>query len=390
MTISTLTRFRQETSALAHATALINRRSITPADSGCQAYIRQRLERLGFDCESFEVNGVSNLIARIGSGQHHIGFSGHTDVVNPGDLSRWSSEPFTASIRENRLYGRGAADMKTGIAAMLSACERFNWQKLDQRHSFWWLITSDEEGEAEWGSREIQARLAAQGVSLDALVVGEPTAASKTGDCIKVGRRGSLSGRISIRGKQGHVAYPQQSVNAASLAAEVVTRLDGLSFKPGSVDFPGTTLQVTKIDTGHYSDNIVPGQAEVCFNVRYADDVTEQTLKTRIERLVDEVCFDYQLEWERPCTSYLSQPRHTSQCLIRAIEMSIFSVTGRYPILSTAGGTSDGRFFASADTQVVEVGVPNNTIHQVNESIAIEDLAVLESIYTDLLKRVLL
>ncbi len=373
--------------AIQHAVELMQIKSITPVDGGCQTYLADKLAALGFDILHLPDHGVSNLIARIGRGDTHIGFSGHTDVVPPGDINRWRTSPFVPHIQDGNLYGRGAADMKTGVAAMLAACETFDWQRLDSQYSFWWLITSDEEGEAEFGSQSIKHYLDHAGVQLDRLIVGEPTAAGQTGDAIKVGRRGSLSASVKIRGKQGHVAYPQQALNAAHIAARIVSALENLHFDAGSIDFPGTTLQVTQIDTGSYSDNIVPGQCQISFNVRYASDYTESQLKAMITNLIEDIAFEYELEWQRPCVAYLSQPRTHGDCLIHDSEQAIHAITGRYPVLSTAGGTSDGRFFANAQTQVVELGVPNRTIHQVNEHVALDDIRTLQAIFAQLLKR---
>lgn len=378
-----------ESLAIQHAIALMQIKSITPVDGGCQVYLADVLSALGFEIIHLPDHGVSNLIARRGHGGTHIGFSGHTDVVPPGDINRWRTSPFVPHIRDGYLYGRGAADMKTGVAAMLAACETFDWQRLSEDVSFWWLITSDEEGEAEFGSQSIKRYLDHTGVQLERLIVGEPTAASQTGDAIKVGRRGSLSASVKVRGKQGHVAYPQQAVNAAHIAARIVSALENIAFEPGSVDFPGTTLQVTQIDTGAYSDNIVPGQCQISFNVRYASDYTESQLKALITHVVEDIAFDYELEWQRPCEAYLSQPRTNGKCFIHDCEQAIHAITGRYPVLSTAGGTSDGRFFANQHTQVVELGVPNSSIHQVNEHVALKDVNRLQAIYGQLLKRCL-
>ncbi|MDM7859729.1 succinyl-diaminopimelate desuccinylase [Alteromonas sp. ASW11-36] len=371
--------------ALCIAEALIARPSITPDDAGCQHFLRTRLERLGFNCITLEVNGVTNLIARIGNGERHIAFNGHTDVVPPGDLNRWNTDPFTPVLHAGRLYGRGAADMKTGLAAMLAACEAFDWRSLASELSFWWLITSDEEGEAEHGSLAIQQYLQSQGVELSSVLIAEPTAATQAGDCIKVGRRGSLSARVNIQGRQGHVAYPKQTINAALQGAKIAMALSEIEFAPGSVDFPGTTLQVTQIDSGTHVDNLVPGRASVAFNVRYASDFNETSLKALLTDAISTVGADVDVQWERLCEAYLSNPTGGENCLINIAEAAIFEHSGRFPVLSTAGGTSDGRFFATEGTQVIEIGVSNRTIHQANESIAIDDLEQLTAIFIRIL-----
>ena len=375
---------REHGLSLDYAAILMARESVTPTDAGCQTFLMHRLTKLGFTCEQHVVNGVSNLIARWGQGSHHLAFCGHTDVVPPGPLEKWNTAPFCPTVNNNRLYGRGAADMKTGVAAMLAATERSLKGVSPGETSFWWLITSDEEGEAEYGSQWIYGYLKRQGIVMDQCIVGEPTAAKVTGDTIKVGRRGSLSASIRVTGKQGHVAYPHSAINAIHSSAKIINALTDYEWDEGSHDFPGTTLQITHIDSGSFTDNLVPGQCEIQFNVRYSHCYSETTLKAHLASLIHEADNSALISWSRPCEAYLSKPIE-AHCLINSIEQAIFRATGRYPVLSTSGGTSDGRFFAGHHTQVVEVGVPNETIHQVNESIHVSDLMTLEDIYTDLI-----
>ena len=371
------------------AEVLMARASITPQDAGCQSYLIYKLEKLGFFCEKYTINGVSNLIARWGQGPNHFAFSGHTDVVPPGPLDRWKSPPFSPVISKNKLYGRGAADMKTGIAAMLAATERTIASLDKEKVSFWWLITSDEEGEAEWGSKWIAEYLASKNVQLDMCLVGEPSASASTGDTIKIGRRGSLSGTIHIAGKQGHVAYPKTAVNAIHKASNVINALTQYPFDKGSDDFPGTTLQITHMDTGSFTDNIVPSAVRIEFNVRYSWQFNQNSLAVLLRSIINSIDTEAEVSFSRPCEAYLSKPNSNAEhCLIACVEKAIKGATGRYPVISTSGGTSDGRFFASEHTQVVEVGVPNTTIHQINEHIHVSDLLTLEDIYTDILKYV--
>ena len=368
---------------------LMARASITPQDAGCQSYLIYKLEKLGFVCEKYTINGVSNLIARWGQGTSHFAFSGHTDVVPPGPLDKWKSPPFSPVISKNKLYGRGAADMKTGIAAMLAATERTIASLDKEKVSFWWLITSDEEGEAEWGSKWIAEYLASKNVQLDMCLVGEPSASASTGDTIKIGRRGSLSGTIHIAGKQGHVAYPKTAVNAIHKASNVINALTQYPFDKGSDDFPGTTLQITHMDTGSFTDNIVPSAVRIEFNVRYSWQFNQNSLAVLLRSIINSIDTEAEVSFSRPCEAYLSKPKSNAEhCLIACVEKAIKGATGRYPVISTSGGTSDGRFFASEHTQVVEVGVPNTTIHQINEHIHVSDLLTLEDIYTDILKYV--
>lgn len=371
------------------AEVLMARASITPQDAGCQSYLIYKLEKLGFFCEKYTINGVSNLVARWGQGPNHFAFSGHTDVVPPGPLDKWKSPPFSPVISKNKLYGRGAADMKTGIAAMLAATERTIASLDKEKVSFWWLITSDEEGEAEWGSKWIAEYLASKNVQLDMCLVGEPSASASTGDTIKIGRRGSLSGTIHIAGKQGHVAYPKTAVNAIHKASNVINALTQYPFDKGSDDFPGTSLQITHMDTGSFTDNIVPSAVRIEFNVRYSWQFNQNSLSVLLRSIINSVDTEAEVSFSRPCEAYLSKPNSNAEhCLIACVEKAIKGATGRYPVISTSGGTSDGRFFASEHTQVVEVGVPNATIHQINEHIHVSDLLTLEDIYTDILKYV--
>ncbi len=371
------------------AEVLMARASITPQDAGCQSYLIYKLEKLGFFCEKYTINGVSNLIARWGQGPNHFAFSGHTDVVPPGPLDKWKSPPFSPVISKNKLYGRGAADMKTGIAAMLAATERTIASLDKEKVSFWWLITSDEEGEAEWGSKWIAEYLASKNVQLDMCLVGEPSASASTGDTIKIGRRGSLSGTIHIAGKQGHVAYPKTAVNAIHKASNVINALTQYPFDKGSDDFPGTSLQITHMDTGSFTDNIVPSAVRIEFNVRYSWQFNQNSLSVLLRSIINSIDTEAEVSFSRPCEAYLSKPKSNAEhCLIACVEKAIKGATGRYPVISTSGGTSDGRFFASEHTQVVEVGVPNTTIHQINEHIHVSDLLTLEDIYTDILKYV--
>jgi len=405
MSIQSLPSFIQARS-IQIAEVLMARESITPVDAGCQSYLMYKLEKLGFVCEKHKINGVNNLIARWGNGPLHFAFSGHTDVVPPGPLEKWKSPPFSPVISQNKLFGRGAADMKTGIAAMLGATERAISSLDHTKVSYWWLITSDEEGEAEFGSKWIAQYLASKSVKLDMCLVGEPSATSKTGDTIKIGRRGSLSGTIEVTGKQGHVAYPKTAINAIHIASKIVNALTRYPFDSGSDDFPGTTLQVTHMDTGSFTDNIVPSAARIEFNVRYSWQFDQASLSALLRQLIHDVDGGASVRFSRPCEAYLTKPRtglrtaprtrprvlnsdnQTKPCLIASIEKAVREATGRYPVVSTSGGTSDGRFFANAHTQVVELGVPNATIHQINEHIHLSDLLTLEDIYADILLRI--
>ncbi|MCC2614633.1 succinyl-diaminopimelate desuccinylase [Aestuariibacter halophilus] len=370
--------------SVAYTQALIRKPSVTPEDGGCQVWLAEKLSALGFECHAFVDNGVRNLIASIGQGGRAFGFAGHTDVVPPGPENRWMAPPFAATMINDEIIGRGASDMKSGLACMLAATERFIQQHGVPKQRFLWLVTSDEEGEAEYGSQSIVRYLQQQGIRLDSCLVGEPTASSETGDTIKVGRRGALTGRIQLRGKAGHVAYPKQTVNAIHRASAVIDGILALPWDEGSDDFPGTTVQITHVDSGSYTDNIVPAGCDVAFNVRYSDRFSGEQVVAMIETVIAHVAPDSTLHWERPCEPYINND-NSAGGLISAVERAVHANTGRYPLLSTSGGTSDGRFFAGMGAKVVELGVPNATIHQLNERVHVSDLVTLENIYTDLL-----
>ena len=378
----------QPAKSIEYSQQLMRMPSVTPNDNGCQAWLKQQLSTLGFECFQFQINGVTNLVASIGQGPKTIAFAGHTDVVPPGPLHKWKADPFAAEIINDELIGRGAADMKTGVAAMLAATESLLNSGHQLQNRFLWLITSDEEGEAEYGSKEIKAWLDRQDIQLDKCIVGEPTANVHTGDAIKVGRRGAISARVKIKGKQGHVAYPQYADNAIHKMARVLSALNSIEWDLGSDDFPGTSLQITHVDSGDFTDNIVPARCSVCFNIRYSHRYNQQQLVALVQTQIEQVTQDFEIEWERPCEPYFTA-KGEQDSLISQVEQAIYNNTGKFPVLSTAGGTSDGRFFASEFTQVVEIGVPNQTIHQINERIHVAELVTLEDIYRDLLQAVL-
>ncbi|REL37074.1 succinyl-diaminopimelate desuccinylase [Thalassotalea euphylliae] len=372
-----------------HIENLVNRPSITPMDAGCQDYIGEVLRRLGFKTHQFTDNGVANLVATLGEGDTKIAFSGHTDVVPAGDEDNWRTDPFIATLKGDEIIGRGIADMKGGIAAMLAAIEATINRINTQKNTFLVLITSDEEGEAEFGTKSIVEHLAAHDLLPDYCIVGEPTASHKTGDVIKVGRRGAISAELTISGRQGHAAYPQFADNAAHTAADIASWLNHLSWDEGSDDFPGTSLQITGIDTGRWTDNIIPGQSKLCFNIRYSHVYSEHSIVQRIEDGLRQIQKTIAIEWLRPCHPYLTEVVDDKQNLIGVVEQAIYQVTKRFPRLSTSGGTSDGRFIAQTGCQVVELGVPNCTIHQVNERVKISDLQQLQAIYQTLLVRLM-
>jgi succinyl-diaminopimelate desuccinylase len=384
-----------------HLVQLIHRPSITPDDAGCQQYLSRIFNRMGMVCHSFEVEGVSNLVAKIGTGKTRIAFAGHTDVVPAPFPEQWSADPFALTEVNNQLIGRGIADMKGGIASMLTAFEQvLAHLDLDQ-FCFYFLITSDEEGEAEYGTSEIMDYLKQQNEVPHYCIIGEPSSQSKVGDVIKVGRRGSVSGEVVIQGVQGHVAYPQDANNAAHKAMMLGKWLSELSWDEGSKDFPGSQLQITSIDTGTWTDNIIPGQCALRFNVRYSHKQSKQLI---IKRITDglmqlkQLTTNIEIKWSRPCEPYytnnsnivddvLQQPDISPLSapadidLIAEVERAIFNELKLFPRLSMSGGTSDGRFIAAAGCQVVELGLPNHSIHKTDEHVTKQDLHELTTVY---------
>ncbi|MCQ8877834.1 succinyl-diaminopimelate desuccinylase [Pseudoalteromonas shioyasakiensis] len=380
---STTSNTQPNQAVVAYLQQLIGFKSITPNQAGAIDWLEYQLNSLGFDCEQFTFNGVTNLIAKVSFGEGPIyAFSGHIDVV-PACAEHWLVEPFSGAIVNNAVYGRGAADMKGGVAAMLCATQKLMVDVAHKQGTFYWLITSDEEGEAEYGSLLIAERLAQQGIQLDGCIVGEPTSHVQVGDTIKNGRRGALSARLSIAGKAGHVAYPDNTVNAAHLSADVVKRLTNIDWQQDEAS-SNTSLQVTGINIANVVDNMVPAHCEMTFNVRYSHGYKSADIKNEIQFALGDLANNLNIEWERPCESFYTA-HQGSHCLLAQVEQAVLNVTGNYPLLSTSGGTSDGRFFANSHTQVIECGVRNNTIHQVNEHVPIADLIKIEQIYTKIL-----
>ncbi len=367
------------------AEALIRRPSVTPNDGGCQDLLAARLQPLGFSIERMRFGAVDNLWARRGNARPLLCFAGHTDVVPPGPTDQWHSDPFTPTERDGKLYGRGAADMKTSLAAFVTAIERFVGAHPDHRGSIALLITSDEEGAATDGTVRVVQALAERGEALDYCVVGEPTAVARVGDMIKNGRRGSLSGRLVIKGVQGHVAYPHLARNPIHEAAPAIAELAATRWDEGNEYFPPTTFQISNIHGGTGATNVIPGSVELLFNFRFSTASTVESLQRRVRAILDRHGLDYELFWEPPGQPFLT-PRGE---LVQAVADAIRAVTGIEPELSTTGGTSDGRFIARICPQVVEVGPPNASIHKVDEHVALADIAPLSAIYSGILERLL-
>jgi len=374
-----------EGKVLSLAQALISRPSNTPEDAGCLELLGERLGRLGFSLERFDRGGVSNLWARRGTAAPLVCFAGHTDVVPSGPENTWHSNPFQPEIRDGMLYGRGAADMKSSLAAFVVAIENFIARQPRHAGSIALLLTSDEEGDAVNGTVRVVETLQARGERVDFCIVGEPTSGERLGDTIKNGRRGSLSGRLVVDGVQGHVAYPQLARNPIHLAAPALAELAETHWDDGNAYFPPTTFQISNAHAGTGAGNVIPGSLEVLFNFRFATASTPQDLQDRVHAILDRHALEYRLFWTIAGKPYLT-PRGK---LVAALVDAIRSVTGVAAQLSTSGGTSDGRFIADICAEVAEFGPLNATIHKVDECIAVADLEPLARCYQGALERLL-
>ncbi|GMQ87263.1 MAG: succinyl-diaminopimelate desuccinylase [Gammaproteobacteria bacterium] len=364
---------------------LVGRASVTPEDAGCQRLMRERLEAIGFRCDDLPFGEVSNFWARHGDTAPLLVFAGHTDVVPSGPLEQWQSDPFRPEIRDGMLYGRGAADMKGSLAAMVTACKAFIAEHPDHDGSIGFLITSDEEGPSINGTVKVVERLVKRGEKIDLCLVGEPSSSRQLGDVIKNGRRGSLNGRLSVRGKQGHVAYPQLASNPIHLAAPALTELAALEWDQGNAHFPPTSFQFSNIRAGTGTENIIPGELEVMFNLRYSTELNEQMIRERVHAVLDSHALDYTLDWRLSGEPFLTPAGE----LVDAARAAIREVNGIDTELSTSGGTSDGRFIAPSGAQVLELGPVNATIHQIDECVAVEALDSLAEIYQRILEKLL-
>jgi len=364
---------------------LIARASVTPADEGCQELMARRLSRIGFCVERLRYGNVDNLWARRGDARPLLCFAGHTDVVPTGPLEEWRSDPFKPAIREGLLYGRGAADMKSGLAAMLTAAESFVAEHPDHRGAVAFLITSDEEGPSVDGTRRVIETLRERGERIDWCIVGEPSSENTIGDTIKIGRRGSLSGRLTVHGVQGHIAYPQFAENPIHSFAPALAELSSRVWDQGNEHFQPTTFQVSNLNAGTGAPNVIPGELKARFNLRYSPVQTLDELKRSVEEVLTRHQLKYTLEWYVSGEPFYTPPGPLSTAVCAAVR----AVTGREPTLSTGGGTSDGRFISPMGAQVVELGVVNASIHKVNECVRIEDIDTLHAIYLQTLRNLL-
>ena len=373
------------TDALELTRALISCPSVTPADAGCQALMTERLAASGFRIETLQFGSVTNLWARRGDARPVLCFAGHTDVVPTGPLEEWRSDPFTPVIRDGVLYGRGAADMKSGLAAMVTATEEFVAAHPDHRSSMAFLITSDEEGPSVDGTKRVVEVLRERGETIDYCVVGEPSSQSEVGDTIKIGRRGSLSGRLTVHGVQGHVAYPQLAENPVHTLAPALAELTTLKWDEGNEFFQPTSFQISNLNAGTGAPNVIPGELKARFNLRFSPVQTIESLKETVEAVLTKHGVRFTIEWYVSGMPFYTPPGALSAAAVEAIK----AVRGAAPVLSTGGGTSDGRFIAPMGAQVVELGVTNATIHKVNECVATQEIELLEKMYLGVLENLL-
>jgi len=365
------------TKTLDIAKRLIEIDSITPNDNGCINIIKSELNNLNFEYQSIDSNGVSNLYAKRGESSPSIIFAGHVDVVPPGPLDRWQSDPFIPTAKDGLLYGRGSADMKSSIAAFIVAINEFTAEFPNHKGSIGLFITSDEEGIATDGTKKIVEHFIHNNQDIDYCIVGEPTSAEKFGDTIKNGRRGSLSATLIVKGIQGHIAYPHLIDNPIHRSASIIDELKKISWDNGNEYFPKTSWQVSNINAGTGATNVVPGDVTIQFNFRHSTECTPDQLKNEVEMVVKKHADEYELNWEIPSEPYLTEKGILTDVLTSAIS----DVTGVTPEVSTTGGTSDGRFIAKICKQVVEFGPINASIHKINEHVNIDDIEKLKEIY---------
>ena len=374
-----------ETATLALTKQLIAEPSVTPDDKHCQTLLAERLQAIGFTIEALHFGQTKNIWARKGTTEPVLCFAGHTDVVPSGPVEKWTSPPFEPTEREGKLYGRGAADMKTSIAAFVTACERFVAQHPQHQGSIALLITSDEEGDAHDGTTKVVDALQARDEKIDYCIVGEPTAVNQLGDTIKNGRRGSLSGNLVIKGKQGHIAYPHLAKNPTHLFAPALAELVAMEWDQGNDYFPPTGFQISNIHAGTGATNVIPSTLTVQFNFRFSTESTESSLKQRVHAVLNQHGLDYDLTWSLSGQPFLTEAGR----LTEVAQQAIAEVCGVEAELSTSGGTSDGRFIKAIARELIELGPVNASIHQIDEHIELAAIPQLSAIYEAMLKRLL-
>jgi|TARA_R110002096_G_scaffold111032_3_gene242422 succinyl-diaminopimelate desuccinylase len=366
--------------------ALLKKQSLTPNDAGCMDLMAEYLQERGFKIEWMNFGETRNMWARKGSEAPLFCFAGHTDVVPTGPLEEWSTPPFEPTIKDGLVYARGAADMKGSLAAMMTACDRFITEHSTHNGSISFLITSDEEGPAHDGTVKVIDTLNQRKEKIDFCIVGEPSSHKRFGDMVRVGRRGSINGYLTLFGKQGHVAYPELVDNPIHALAPILSKITAEEWDEGNEYFPPTSFQISNINAGTGVENVVPGQLNLVFNLRFSSELTPEDIKRRITYIVDQNSDNYELSWQVSGLPFLTE----KGTLTNAVEQAIYELTGSTPVLSTGGGTSDGRFIAPSGAQLIELGPINETIHKVNECVRIDDLDTLSLTYSKILENILL
>tara|TARA_B100000953_G_scaffold197786_1_gene163005 strand:+ start:1072 stop:2202 length:1131 start_codon:yes stop_codon:yes gene_type:complete len=366
-------------------TELINRKTLTPDDNGCQKLIAERLNKNGFSAEHLRFDDVDNLWVTHGNSGPLFVFAGHTDTVPVGPIEKWNTDPFKAEIKEGYLYGRGAADMKSGIAAMVTAAERYVQKNQNHNGTIAFLITSDEEGPSINGTRKVIDYLNEKKIKIDWCILGEPSSDKQLADVIRIGRRGSLNGILKINGIQGHVAYPEKAKNPIHEAAQFLNELTSIEWDRGNDSFPPTSFQISNINAGTGADNVIPDALNLLFNFRFSTEISQDEIENKVENLLQKHDLDYNLEWKLSGAPFLTD----SGSLTDAATTAIKEIVGIDTVYSTGGGTSDGRFIAPIGAQTIELGVVNETIHKINECVKVEDLDTLSSIYEKVLDKLL-
>ncbi|AGS39412.1 MAG: succinyl-diaminopimelate desuccinylase [Cycloclasticus pugetii] len=366
--------------------ALLKKQSLTPNDAGCMDLMAEYLQERGFKIEWMNFGETRNMWARKGSEAPLFCFAGHTDVVPTGPLEEWSTPPFEPTIKDGLVYARGAADMKGSLAAMMTACDRFITEHSTHNGSISFLITSDEEGPAHDGTVKVIDTLNQRKEKIDFCIVGEPSSHKHFGDMVRVGRRGSINGYLTLFGKQGHVAYPELVDNPIHALAPILSKITAEKWDEGNEYFPPTSFQISNINAGTGVENVVPGQLNLVFNLRFSSELTPEDIKRRITYIVDQNSDNYELSWQVSGLPFLTE----KGTLTNAVEQAIYELTGSTPVLSTGGGTSDGRFIAPSGAQLIELGPINETIHKVNECVRIDDLDTLSLTYSKILENILL
>jgi len=368
------------------AIALLKKQSLTPNDAGCMDLMAEYLQQRGFNIEWMNFGDTRNLWARKGTEAPLFCFAGHTDVVPTGPLEEWSTPPFEPTIKEGLLYSRGAADMKGSLAAMLTACDTFINGHCDHKGSISFLITSDEEGPALDGTVKVIDTLKQRNEKIDFCIVGEPSSHKTFGDMVRVGRRGSINGYLTLFGKQGHVAYPELVENPIHALSPILSKLTTERWDEGNEYFPPTSFQISNLNSGTGVENVVPGQLKLVFNLRFSSELTPEEIKRRVTYIVDQNSDNYELTWQVSGLPFITE----KGILTTAVEQALFDTTGSKPILSTGGGTSDGRFIAPTGAQLIELGPINESIHKVNECVSVDDLDLLSLTYSKILENILL